>query len=135
LTDLFATCAAVIGVDLPDSQAEDSFSWLPLIESANAASSGKTVISERGAPVIHHSGSGMFAIRDGKWKLVCGNGSGGRQQPRGKPFERPYQLFDLESDLAESTNVAEAFPEVVEQLTSKLEELRKSGRSRPSLEN
>ena len=45
-------------------------------------------------------------VRDGDWKLVLGNGSGGRQQPRGKPFEKPYQLFDLSSDIGEETDVA-----------------------------
>ena len=51
------------------------------------------------APVVHHSAGGMFAIRDGKWKLVLGNGSGGREQPRGKPFDKPYQLFNLVADV------------------------------------
>ena len=82
------------------------------------------------APVINHSASGMFAIRDGKWKLVLGNGSGGRQQPKGKPFQKPYHLFDLDADLGERTNVAEQNPELVERLIKQFERIHKSKGSR-----
>ena len=68
------------------------------------------------APVIHHSSGGMFAIRDGKWKLVLGNGSGGRQQPRGKAFKKPYQLFDISTDPSEKTNVIDEYPDVAQKL-------------------
>jgi arylsulfatase A-like enzyme len=88
---------------------------------------GKKV--DREAPVINHSAGGMFAIRDGRWKLVAGNGSGGRQQPRGKPFQAPYQLFDLDSDLSETKDVAKQHPEIVQRLTEKLEGMRQRGRS------
>ena len=87
--------------------------------------------STQRAPVIHHSGGGMFSLRDGKWKMVFGSGSGGRQQPRGKPFEKPYFLFDLEKDPSETTNVIEEYPQVAQRLTERLETLRSSGRSRP----
>ena len=59
------------------------------------------------APVIMHSGNGTFAIRKGKWKLIAGSGSGGRGAPRSKPFDRPYQLYDLESDPSETTSLIE----------------------------
>ncbi|MCG8583220.1 MAG: sulfatase-like hydrolase/transferase, partial [Pirellulales bacterium] len=121
-TDLFATFAEAAGAKLEDDHAEDSFSILPL-------TAGKDWATPR-APVINHSSAGMFAIRDGKWKLVAGNGSGGRQQPRGKPFGKPYQLFDLNSDLGETTNVAENNPEVVNRLEKQLERIRAAGRSR-----
>lgn len=123
LTDFFATCAEVVDVPLGDGRAEDSFSFLALAKGEK----GK----ER-APVIHHSGSGMFAIRSGKWKLVAGNGSGGRQKPRGKPFAEPFMLFDLEADLGETTDVAKDHPEVVADLTARLQQIRDSGRSRPT---
>ena len=72
----------------------------------------------------------MFAIRDGQWKLVAGNGSGGRQAPRGSPFERPFFLADLENDLGETSNRAEDFPEIEERLFQTLAEILESGRSR-----
>jgi arylsulfatase A-like enzyme len=123
LTDLTATCAEIVGFELPSNAAEDSFSLLPLLR-------GKGWTTPR-APVIHHSANGMFSLREGKWKMVFGNGSGGRQQPRGKPFQKPYFLFDLEKDPSETTNVIEANPQLAERLTEKLETIMDSGRSRP----
>ena len=67
-------------------------------------------------------------IRSGRWKLILGNGSGGRQAPRGQPFARPYQLFDLSNDPAETHNVAEQHPDVVERLIERFEGLQKDGR-------
>jgi hypothetical protein len=58
----------------------------------------------------------MFALRDGKWKMIFGNGSGARTKPVGAPFEEPYQLYDLENDLAESTNLIDSESEIREKL-------------------
>ena len=99
-TDLFATVAAIAGAKIPKGAAADSYSFLPLLL-------GKAKGYSR-PPVIHHSASGMFAIRDGDWKLVLGNGSGGRQQPRGRAFEKPFFLANLKEDPAEKTNQVEA---------------------------
>ena len=120
--DFFATCSQIVGGTLMDNMAEDSFSWLPLFKGGDW--------DRPRAPVINHSASGMFALRSGKWKLIAGNGSGGRQPPRGKPFEMPYMLFDLQADLEEKNNLASAKPSLVRQLAAKLEAIRSNGRSR-----
>jgi len=120
--DLFATCAEIAGVELPGDAAEDSFSWLPLFRGGDWA--------KPRAPVINHSAGGMFALRSGKWKLVAGNGSGGREVPKGKPFGKPYRLFDLSSDTGESNDLATAKADLVGKLTRKLEAIRANGRSR-----
>jgi arylsulfatase A-like enzyme len=122
LTDFMATCADLTGFTLPDDAAEDSFSLLPLL-------TGQDLAAPR-APVIHHSGNGTFALREGKWKMVFGSGSGGRQKPVGKPFETPYCLFDMETDPSETTNVIDRFPEIAGRLTEKLDAIRLEGRSR-----
>ncbi len=122
LVDLYATIAEIVGADLAEDEAEDSISLVKLVSGESAT---------RGTPVIHHSANGMFAIRDGKWKLIAGNGSGGRQLPKGKPFEKPYQLYDVQQDLGELHDVAARYPEVVMELSQKLDSLRDQGRSRP----
>ena len=122
LTDVFATLAEIVGTSLPPDAAEDSFSLLPLLR-------GEPSGFER-APVVNHSVSGMFAIRDGKWKLVAGNGSGGREEPKGEPFGQPYQLYDLEADPSETRDLLDARPEVARRLEATLEQLRTNGRSR-----
>ncbi len=122
LTDFLATCAEIIGCPLPEDAGEDSFSLLPLMK-------GEGWTSAR-APVIHHSSEGMFSLRDGKWKMVFGSGSGGREKPLGKPFEKPYFLFDLEKDPSEKVNAIGQHPDVAELLTAKLEKIIQAGRSR-----
>ncbi|MCM2374629.1 sulfatase family protein [Aporhodopirellula aestuarii] len=106
LTDVFATLADVIQAEIGPKSADDSYSFLDAL-------SGQPITRP---PVIHHSVAGMFAIRDGKWKLVLGNGSGGREQPRGVADQRPYQLFDLSTDIAEKNNVIDDYPEVAARL-------------------
>ena len=123
LTDFMATAAEIAGVELPPDAGEDSFSILPLLE-------GRRPARPR-APVVHHSANGVFALRDGKWKLVFGNGSGGREQPLGQPFERPYSLFDMTEDISEQRNLIQDHPEVAARMEQILEEIRASGRSRP----
>lgn len=117
LTDLYATFAEIVGAKRGPEEAEDSFSLRRMWFGEKTS---------RGAPVVHHSSAGMFALREGKWKLVLGNGSGGRQAPRGKPFERPYQLFDLSEDPSEERDVASAHLDRVARMTERLEAIRQS---------
>ncbi len=100
LTDIYETLIELTEGSKTTGNAEDSFSFYPLLF-------GKTQDSKR-PPIIHHSGGkGMFAIRDGQWKMILGNGSGARTKPAGTPFEKPYQLYNLEVDLMESNNLIE----------------------------
>lgn len=122
LTDFMATCAEITGFHLPEDAAEDSFSLIPLWL-------GKVRTIPR-TPVIHHSANGMFSLRKGKWKMVFGNGSGGREKPVGKAFEKPYFLFDLESDPSETTNLIDKYPEIAKKLEEQLNKIMNNGRSR-----
>ncbi len=115
LVDLFATCAEVVGVKVDGGAAEDSYSLVRMLNGENVS---------RPVPVIHHSIDGMFSIREGNWKLVLGNGSGGREAPAGKPFQKPYQLYDLSNDIGETRDLASQHPEVVNRLTAHLESIR-----------
>ncbi len=117
-TDLFATFAEITASQIPDGAAEDSCSLSRLFRGEKDAT--------RGRPVVHHSVGGMFAIRDGDWKLIFGNGSGGREKPRGKSFHQPYQLYNLATDPRETKNVVEHHRHVVERLTESLRAIRGS---------
>jgi len=123
LNDFMATVADILKVPLPNNSAEDSFSLKPLFLS-------QTKNWPR-PPVIHHSGNGTFALRQGKWKLIAGQGSGGRGLPRSKAWSTPYQLYDMQADPGEQTNLADQLPDKVTQLTQTLNETIQSGRSRP----
>ncbi|MCO6044822.1 arylsulfatase [Aeoliella sp. ICT_H6.2] len=128
LTDLMRTCADVIDVSLPDHAGEDSVSFLPALQEPQTTDGVRDSI-------IHHSINGSFAIRQGKWKLALCPGSGGWSNPtpaNARKEQLPLvQLFDLEKDLAESTNVAKDHPEVVDMLIEKLRQDVERGRSTP----
>jgi len=127
LTDLIATCADIINVDLPENAGEDSYSLLPLL-----LEEPEMIIRES---TIHHSVNGSFAIRKGKWKLIMCPGSGGWSYPIPKVAQELnlplVQLYDLDSDVGETNNIAEKYPEVVNELKNLLNADILSGRSTP----
>jgi arylsulfatase A-like enzyme len=119
LTDLFATVAEIVGAD---AAAEDSFSLLP-------AWTGTP--RERIRPhLIHHSGNGLFALREGGWKLIEGRGSGGFTKVPMAKDDPPGQLYDLDADPGETKNLWREHPDVVERLTKLLETARTRDRTR-----
>ncbi len=128
LADIMATCAEVVGHDLPAGAAEDSVSLLPLVR-------GESIPGPLHEAVIHHSASGHFAVRSGKWKLLLCRGSGGWSPPREAEAEKqglpPLQLYDLENDPKETTNLQAEHPAVVAQLTGILRRMVQQGRSTP----
>ena len=127
LTDLMATCAAIVGDTLPDSAGEDSYNILPVLL-------GEDIEPVREA-IVHHSINGSFAIRKGSWKLIMCPGSGGWSYPVPKEAQEmnlpPVQLYNLEKDNVEQNNVYDQYPGVVEELKSLLEEYIRTGRSTP----
>lgn len=130
LTDLFATCADLIGAPLPSVAAEDSVSFLPALQ-------GDPIVSTR-AGVIHHSISGHFAYRLGKWKLCLAKASGGWTSPTEKNAPKDAvvaQLYDMEADPGETTNLYDSQPEVVERLLAQLKSDVESGRSTDGLKS
>ena len=128
LTDFMRTCAEIVDVSLPDNTAEDSYSILPILK-------GEKLENPLREATVHHSVSGRFAIRQGKWKLAFCPGSGGWSYPTPKQAKAenlpPLQLFDLEVDPAEENNLATQNPEKVKALTTLMEQYIDNGRSTP----
>lgn len=128
LTDLFATCAAIVGDTLADNQGEDSYNMLPAMFGKNL---GKPIRET----IIHHSVNGSFSIRQGNWKLSFCPGSGGWSYPVPKKAKElklyPVQLYDLGKDISEEDNVAGENPEVVKKLTALMQKYIDEGRSTP----
>ena len=123
LTDLMATCAEILKAPLPENSAQDSVSFLPAL-------SGLPIVSTR-AGVIHHSISGHFGYREGKWKLLLAKGSGGWSSPNEKESKKApiAQLYDIEADPGETTNLYGAQPKVAGRLLKQLESDVTRGRS------
>ena len=123
LTDLMSTCAEILEAPLPENCAQDSVSILPAL-------SGQPIVSTR-AGVIHHSISGHFGYREGKWKLLLAKGSGGWSKPNEKQSKKApiAQLYDIEADPGETTNLYESRPEIAARLLKQLESDVTRGRS------
>jgi arylsulfatase A len=133
-TDLMATCAAIIGTELPNDAAEDSYNMLPVL-------SGE----ESGEPVreytLHQTWTLQLAIRKGDWKYLDHKGSGGNNYenraelksyilPEAAP-DAPGQLYNLAKNPGETKNLFLQHPEIVAELKTLLEKSKASGRSAP----
>ncbi|MDA0347864.1 MAG: arylsulfatase [Verrucomicrobia bacterium] len=121
LVDIFATCAEILGTVLPQEAAEDSISFLSSLFDSE-------VEPERDH-VIAHSTAGEFTLLEGPWKIVYRNESENLNASRGKP--RIVELYNLEEDIAETTNVATRHPEKLKQLDERIRTLVARGTSRP----
>jgi arylsulfatase A-like enzyme len=127
--DMMATFAAVAGQELPDDAGPDSFNVLPALLGAARG-------PVRDHLVNHTAGSpGRLAVRQGPWKYGPASYPGGRQRPTKageKPASQiPAQLYNLDSDPGEKTNVLAENPGKAKELASLLDRLRAAPRSRP----
>ncbi|WP_182866596.1 sulfatase family protein [Rhodopirellula sp. JC639] len=118
LTDVFATVADITSSDTLGDSGRDSISFLPLLG------------GEAGEPrsfSVHHSVSGVFALRQGNWKLIEGRGSGGFTRPKhAREFEDsvPGQLYDLHTDPREQHNRWTEQAERVDSMRETLQRIR-----------
>jgi arylsulfatase len=96
-----ATCADIAGAEYPDEYKGNTIkpvqgkSLLPLFGGRD----------RKGHEALFWEHEGNCAVRKGKWKLVS-------KHPGG------WELYDLEADRTETTNLADAHPEVVNELKS-----------------
>jgi arylsulfatase A-like enzyme len=84
-----------------------------------------------------------MSIRYGKWKFLDHQGSGGNNYKRTGEWgmslyaikdtapDAPGQLYDLDTDPGETTNLYQQHPEIVKQLKNQLDNFKTSGRSAP----
>ena len=131
LTDIMATCASVAGAHPGNNAAEDSYDLLPILQG-----------SDRPARefLLTQTISLGLSIRTKRWKLLDHKGSGGNNYGRDhlKPYaiadtdpHSPGQLYDLLNDPGETRNVYSKYPDIVAELSRKLQEFKTSGRSAP----
>ncbi|QDV84705.1 sulfatase [Planctomycetes bacterium TBK1r] len=110
--DLLPTFAKLAGAMIPTDRVIDGKDIWP------------TLIGEAPTPheaFFYHGGNQLRAVRSGKWKLHTRNG-------------KPAQLYDLEKDIGEKTNVIDSNPEVVQRLVQHLKTFAKdiADNSRPA---
>ncbi|WP_372847211.1 sulfatase-like hydrolase/transferase, partial [Pontiella sp.] len=136
--DMIATFAALTGQTLADGQGRDSVNILPAL-------TGESV--PRDHLLLSPYRKTHLAIRQGKWMYIGGPGGGGFggskvgahgfggpaaisfsgrensdiQNGKIKKDAPPAQLYDLENDPAQTTNLFHQYPEVVQEMAALLE--------------
>jgi arylsulfatase A-like enzyme len=118
--DFCASFAALTGQMLASNDAPDSLNLLPAL--LGDTPRGRSFILEH---------SNQVAIRKEQWKFIPASPAGAKFANEKRGPQGGDSLYDLVKDPAETHNVANAFPDVVNVLTRELEQLRERGRSRP----
>ncbi len=126
LSDLYATCAAIVGDDPPEDAGPDSFSQL-------AALTGATDSRPTRFIAIHHSVMGVFALRQGNWKYIDALGHGGfgwnPTKFKPEPGGPTGQLYNLAEDPTEENNLFDQMPDRV----AECQALLKRAQTQPGL--
>jgi len=117
--DLFPTIAGLIGAELPAQRLDGLDIWPLLAGEPGAASPHEALF-------FYYGENDLEALRSGRWKLhfphsyrtMLGRqpGSGGQPGQYDYGARVSLELYDLESDPAESRDVAAENPDVVERL-------------------
>lgn len=130
LADLIATSAEIVCAPLPAGAAEDSVSILSLLR-------GQTACPVR-EYAVHHTCSGRFAIRRGKWVYLEAPGGDDNQEPEWFRTERGYaapdggaQLYYLKDDPGEGRNRLAEQPARAREMSALLQQIRGDHGPRP----
>jgi arylsulfatase A len=100
--DIFPTLAFLTGIDVPDERVIDGKNIWPLL-------SGKEGAKTPHEKFFYHRQNELKAVRSGQWKLHRSGNSG-------------LELYDLENDISEKTNLAKDHPQIVDKLLDYMEE-------------
>ena len=129
LQDLMATFYTFFNKEIPPNTAEDSYDVSPYL----FQNQQDTVIRDH---IIMHSDLGSFAIRVDEWKYLADSSSGGtsykyREMLGTYVSDQPGQLYKLDSDPFEDTDLYKQDPEKVKILSQLLTKYMESNRSAP----
>ncbi len=122
--DLLPTFAGLAGAPLPKNKI-DGKDISPLMFGRSGAKSPHEVFYH------YDGGNRLMALRSGKWKLMFAQSYNspvpGKDGMPGTRVRKQIELslFDLESDIGETTNVADRHPDVVERLKACAQQMRK----------
>ncbi|MFC2156864.1 arylsulfatase [Acidobacteriota bacterium] len=120
LTDMMATFGEFLDYSFPDSAAEDSISVLPAILGDNNREIHRpALIADTGG---HAAELSDYSIRRGRWKLIEIN-----KQPPGGQKTPIFELYDIEKDPYETTNLAKDNRGVVEEMKRLLQTCKQTG--------
>ena len=114
--DILPTFAGLADAQVPTDRIIDGKDIWPLISCDPSTGSGGARSPHEAFFYYWHYE--LHAVRSGKWKLVLEH-----NWPR-KEDKVAQQLFDLETDIGETTDVSAQYPSVVKRLTAHVERIR-----------
>ena len=109
--DVLSTIAEIVGAELPEDGGEDSVSFAEVFKNRKA--------DKERLPLVTNGNNRKYALTDGDWKLVLGKGP------------KSHQLYDLQSDRAETKNVAAAHQDKVQEMVKQITQIIAQGRTTP----
>lgn len=118
--DLYTTFAMIAGAELPTNRTIDGKDIRPLMFAEPGAKSPHDAF-------YYYQANRLGGVRQGKWKLMLGPGGGmgaAIKKANDTKLERWPQLFDLESDISETRNLAAEHPAIVRRLEALAEHAR-----------
>ncbi len=132
--DLMATFANMVGYDLPNDAATDSYDIMPVLK-------GERYDSPLREAMVHHTTEDIFALRQGDWVLIENN-TGSHSKPTQfyldkfgyteyKAGEKGNLLYNIKEDQAQEHDLASEHPKMIEEMHNLLTRYRESGRSIP----
>jgi arylsulfatase A-like enzyme len=117
--DLAASLAVLTGQKPDPVTMPDSLNVLPAL--LGESKTGRDHVVEY---------ANRLALRQGHWKYIPPGAVQDRLGPwKQVTFAAPGALFDLSADPGETNNVAAAHPELVQELSAKLQQIQQSGRT------
>ncbi len=136
--DLLATFAAIAGGELSADEQQDSINLLPALI-------GEPEQPLRTEMIVTPNQPSHMALRKGKWMYIPARGDGGFatniaatrlagtpnsdiKNGKIKKSAPGAQLYDLEADVNQTTNVYSQYPEVVQQMAAELKAYQSQGK-------
>jgi arylsulfatase A len=126
--DIMGTIASLVGYELPDNAAEDSYDLLPLLRGESEQSGRETL--------VHRTGGMPWGIRHGEWVYINAPTGALQNEPewRGYP-PNPLEdwLNNMLEDPGQQENLVNEYPERAESLRTQLEAIRESSSTAPRI--
>lgn len=119
--DVLPTLAEMMNVKLDSNTSEDGVSFYPALTGTSRPVSFHKAI-------IHNHHNGTFAVRQGSYKLMV-KGPKTINEVLNERVPVKYQLYDLDQDIAESTDVSGKHPKKAKQMHAILKQYLKADRS------
>lgn len=125
--DIMSTIANIVGVNLPEYSADDSFNQLPVW-----LGEGNTVSTRE--VIVHNTFEGEYAVRRGDWVFVDVKTGVGKLMPDWYMKMNNYEedllgggLYNLKDDLAQRKNMVTEYPQKVAELRQLLKNIQGKG--------